>query len=268
MIDDLDNDGINEIAVGAVSSIGDNLANSEGSIFILWINSNGIVRHYQKISSAFGNFVGPLHDYNYFGSSITMISDLDGDGINEIAVGAYGDSEGFAASSAKGAVFILWLDSDGMVQHEQKISAIRGNFDGYLSDGDYFGTSLVYTPDLGGNHLFVGAYGDDDGGQDAGAVWILFLNNTFEVLTTEVETQTISSTSVQVTETESTSSSVEKTESISENLETSTGSSDGTNTENTNSNEGTDESSGDSSSQNGSYQIGAILFMVVLILIQ
>ena len=48
------------------------------------------------------------------------------------------------------------------------------------SGGTNFGTSIAVLGDMDGDSvtdLCVGAYSDDDGGTDAGAVWVLFLNS-------------------------------------------------------------------------------------------
>ena len=61
-----------------------------------------------------------------------------------------------------------------------KISFTDGNFNGDLHDGDRFGTSIANMGDLDGNglsDLVVGAPGDDDGGTDRGAVWILLMSS-------------------------------------------------------------------------------------------
>ena len=61
----------------------------------------------------------------------------------------------------------------------QKISDTQGGFAGSLDDGDYFGSSMASIGDLNGDSvadLAVGAYADDDGGSDRGAVYVLFMN--------------------------------------------------------------------------------------------
>ena len=132
---------------------------------------------YQKISNTQGNFTETLYNNNYFGNSVTTIGDLDGDGISEIAVGSPDDNDG---GSGKGAIWILFLNKDGTVKNNgvQKISETQGNFSGTLDNNDAFGFSVskMYT-DKNNCSIIVGARGDDDGGENRGAVWILYLNS-------------------------------------------------------------------------------------------
>lgn len=62
-----------------------------------------------------------LDDGDTFGSDIGLLTDLDGDGINELAVGAYKDDDG---GKDRGAVYILFLNEDGTVKKHQKIPNI------------------------------------------------------------------------------------------------------------------------------------------------
>ncbi|MCH7576041.1 MAG: FG-GAP repeat protein [Candidatus Marinimicrobia bacterium] len=69
--------------------------------------------------------------------------------------------------------------TDGTVKSFQKISDTDGNFTAMLEDSDYFGVSVATLGDLDGDSvpdLAVGAYFDDDGGNNRGAVYILFMN--------------------------------------------------------------------------------------------
>jgi hypothetical protein len=128
----------------------------------------------QKISQTKGGFNGDLGDGDRFGSAIANIGDLDEDGVIELAVGAPQDDDG---GQDRGATWILFMDGDGEVRSEVKISS-DDNFDGNLSDGDQFGSAVADIGDLDGdniNDITVGAPLDDDGGTDRGAVWLLFM---------------------------------------------------------------------------------------------
>ena len=175
---DLDGDGVSDLAVGARSDDDggkDQLAN-RGAVWVLFLNSDGIVKSHQKISDTEGGFTGRLDDGDRFGNSVASLGDLDGDGVVDLAVGAVRDDDG---GTDRGAVWVLFLNTDGTVKSHQKISDTEGGFAGVLDDSDRFGMSVVSLGDLDGDgvgDLAVGAWKDDDGGTDRGAVWVLFLN--------------------------------------------------------------------------------------------
>ncbi len=136
----------------------------------------GWVLSHQKISSTQGGFTGILDDNDVFGRSLASLGDHDGDGVTDLAVGAMRDDDG---GSNRGAVWILFLNSDGTVKRHQKISDSQGGFTGILNGSDWFGISVASLGDLDGDgvgDLAVGATLDDDGGSNRGAVWVLFLD--------------------------------------------------------------------------------------------
>ncbi len=171
---DLDGDSVPDLAVGAIDD--DDGGPTRGAVWVLFMNSNGTVRAEQKISDTAGGFGGGLDDGDRFGSSIANLGDLDGDGIADLAVGAYGDDDG---GGDRGAVWILFMNSNGTVRANQKISDTAGGFNGVLDDSDNFGISVASLGDINGNampDLAVGAWLDDDGGPERGAAWILSMN--------------------------------------------------------------------------------------------
>ncbi len=110
-----------------------------------------------------------------FARGITGLGDLDGDGIQDLAIGSVGDDDG---GSNAGAVWIAFMDADRTVRASQKISELRGGLVADLKKDDGFGRALAGIGDLDADgipDLAVGANEDDTGAYNAGSVYVLFL---------------------------------------------------------------------------------------------
>jgi hypothetical protein len=93
----------------------------------------------------------------------------------DVAVSSNYDDDG---GTNKGAVYILFLNTDGTVKSSQKISSTSGGFPASLNIHDEFGRSLTCLGDLDGDgvvDLLVGTPEDDEGGTNTGALHVLFL---------------------------------------------------------------------------------------------
>ena len=171
-IGDLNNDGVNDLAVGAGKD--DEGGTNRGAVHIMYMNTDGSVDSTVEINDSTTN--GPdLANNDQFGFGITNIGDLNGDGVNDLIVGANGDDEG---GGARGAVHIMFMNTDGSVDSTVEINSSTANGP-TLTNGDHFGKSVENIGDLnndGVNDLAIGAHQDDDGGTDRGAVHILYMN--------------------------------------------------------------------------------------------
>src|SRR5262245_9181002 len=181
---DLDGPGPSVAAMAVGAAFDDDGGTDVGAVYIMFLASNGTVLSYQKINDA--SLPGQLGAGDEFGSSLAFLGDLDGAGpsVAALAVGATGDDDG---GSNRGAVYILFLSSSGTVLSYQKISDTQGNFLATMVNLDELGAAVASLGDLDGAGssvvaLAVGATGDDDGGTDQGAVYILFLAGNGTVL--------------------------------------------------------------------------------------
>ena len=132
--------------------------------------------------------------YNGFGSAIVSLGDQDGDGVNDIAVGA--SLEGYSTDTdavsgsdyemAKGGVYILNMKTDGTVKASYRINedtpngpeiwAINWGSSGYNTG--QFGSSLAVAKINAGytTELIVGAPSDGTVGTKEGAIWTIVYN--------------------------------------------------------------------------------------------
>ncbi len=174
---DLDGPGpsVGALAVGAPGAHG-----LVGSAWVLLLGSDGTGLSHVEITSQSGGFSETL-DADRFGIGVGSLGDLDGAGVSAhtLAVGAYRDDDG---GLDRGALWVLFLASDGTVDRYTKISDTEGGFDGRLDDDDLFGIDVASLGDFDGTGpssltVMVGAAKDDDGGLDRGALWLLELEH-------------------------------------------------------------------------------------------
>ena len=149
--------------------------NNRGAVHLLFMNADGTVNSTDTIAHGTGGL--SLSDYDYFGSSVTALGDIDGDGTGDLAVGAYRNDAG---GNDTGAVYILFMDSDGTVNSVKKLTNSTDSLS--LSAGNEFGNSVAGAGDIDGDgvpDLAVGTMGHDQGGygeNNRGGMYVLLLN--------------------------------------------------------------------------------------------
>jgi len=161
-IGDFDTDGVEDFAVGVEGY------NNKGGCWILLMNSDGTIKQHTPVSHAL-----TINDYDYFGSAICSAGDLDGDGTNDLAIGARGDDTG---GSNSGAVYILMMNSNGSVKSSTKISSATAGFiAGDIAAACNFGSSLAYLNDYNNDTYKEIAVGMPGYSNFQGAIWLLSL---------------------------------------------------------------------------------------------
>ncbi|MGB3617664.1 MAG: integrin alpha, partial [Catalinimonas sp.] len=171
-IGDLDGDGTADFAVGAPSD-NSNTNEQTGKLWILFMNDDGTVRDEQSIDEDSGSFTADLSIKNRFGNAVVNMGDLDGDGVQDLAVGAPGSDHG---TRVPGSVYILYMNTNGTVKRHREISQGLSGLPIELFDGDLFGESLAAVGDLDGDGNPDLAVGHSGAYVQRGAVQILFLN--------------------------------------------------------------------------------------------
>ncbi|MCB9831662.1 MAG: hypothetical protein H6807_04235 [Planctomycetes bacterium] len=149
ILDDLDGDGRAEYAVG---SMGGSLVTQPGTVQIF----DGYGNPLRLDLATLGN--------NYFGENCFRLGDIDGDGVGDYAIGCSVPNSQFGQTPTTGYLYVFSGQTGTPLRY------LTGS-----SSGDRFGASAGDLGDLDGDghdDFFVTAWGDDQGGTDAGAVFI------------------------------------------------------------------------------------------------
>lgn len=154
---DINDDGVIDLVVGARSD--DDGATDAGAVYILFMNNDGTVQSNQKISMLSGGFNETLLANNFFGYGVAGIGDYDNDGIPDIAVSA--------PASTNRALYIIHLNKNGTVKNFVKNSNIIAQ--GLSAIGDLNNDGKI--------DLVASDPSSDVGGNNTGAISILFLDN-------------------------------------------------------------------------------------------
>ena len=177
-IGDLNGDGVQDLAVGAITDEGTDLGS--GAFYIHFMNTDGTIDSTVKIDENTVNGVtaASLDAGDAYGAAIANIGDLNGDGVQDLAVGAYFDE---GTDSASGAIYIHFMNTDGTIDSTVKIDENTANGPGAASlDGfDFYGVSIANLNDLNGDgvqDLAVGAFLDEGTDASSGALYIHFMN--------------------------------------------------------------------------------------------
>ena len=158
---DVNNDGYDDILIGA--QYDDDAASNAGAAYVFL----GPISGDADLSAADAKLLGAAAS-DYAGSSVGSAGDVDADGMSDILVGApYADEYG----SSSGTTYLLY----GPITADMVLSDADAAFHGE-SAGDRAGAPVMSAGDVdadGYDDLLIGAYGDDDGGKDAGAAYLI-----------------------------------------------------------------------------------------------
>ncbi len=101
---DVNGDGIPDIAAGAVKD-GDG-GKENGAVYVLFLTPSGAVASHQKISDTEGAFPIGLDNWDWLGSSLAPLGDLNLDGVPDFVTGARNDDDG---GPNRGALYVTFL---------------------------------------------------------------------------------------------------------------------------------------------------------------
>ncbi|MBI2551342.1 FG-GAP repeat protein [Candidatus Uhrbacteria bacterium] len=169
-VGDLDRDGIADLAVSTPLANG-----GAGNVYIHFLQADGRVKRTVSINNLSPNGPAGLGIDEGYGQSVTLIGDVDHDGVQDLAVGA---PERLVLGEEQGSVFIHLMNMDGSVKRTIELTG-QTFFGAPVMAGDQYGASVAFAGDVnadGIQDLVVGAPGTDTIGTDMGAAYVHFLN--------------------------------------------------------------------------------------------
>jgi hypothetical protein len=165
---DVDGDGLDDVLAGAYDDDG----SSPGAAYLILgkdLAANGTF----NIATAAYKFVG--EDDGDWAGFVVSGANLDGDGLSDILIGAYGDADKGPITGAAYVVFASSLGASAVVD----LANADYKFIGEDQD-DYAGYALSGAGDVDGDGLddiLIGASGHDAGGNNAGAGYLILASS-------------------------------------------------------------------------------------------
>jgi hypothetical protein len=155
-------DGYDDVLLGAYRN--DAGGSNAGAGYLLLGPLSGAI----DLSVADAKLIGE-DEGDFAGASVDWAGDLDGDGRSDVIIGAYKQSAGGIHA---GAAYVFYSPVTGNVGLENADAKLVGE-----TDGDQAGINVASAGDVDGDgydDVLVGAWGDDSGGENAGAVYLQY----------------------------------------------------------------------------------------------
>ena len=175
---DLNGDGLADIIIGATHN--DANGAESGAAYVVFGTPTGTATiDLGSVALGTGGFkISGANAGDQVGKQIAAPGDINGDGIDDIVVGVTYDDTG---GSNAGATYVIFGTSAGLTNIE--LAEIANGTGGFKitaeSESDFAGT-VSSAGDFNGDglaDLLIGASGNDEGGQGAGAAYIVFGSN-------------------------------------------------------------------------------------------
>ncbi|WNJ20263.1 VWA domain-containing protein [Pontibacter sp. G13] len=172
LLGDLNQDGIGDVAIGAM---GDDVSGlNRGTVYIFFLNSDGTPKSVTQIAQRQSGFAGFIENDDRLGNALACLGDLNDDDIPDLAIGSFLSDNG---GKDFGAIHICYLDRDGTVKGHHRISHTSKNFLGELDYKYQWGYSLSPLGDWnedGRPDLMVSGFKQKTNGQETGGAWLLY----------------------------------------------------------------------------------------------
>jgi FG-GAP repeat len=169
---DVNGDGYDDILIGAAEDDDDG-NDSVGQTYLILGKASGWAMD-QDLSAADASFIGE-DAVNYAGISVSSAGDVNGDGYDDILIGAYQNSDGGGSiGTGAGQTYLILGKASGWAM-DTDLSAADASFWGEDAS-DKSGISVASAGDVNGDgydDILIGAEGDDDGGSAAGQTYLI-----------------------------------------------------------------------------------------------
>jgi VCBS repeat-containing protein len=176
---DINGDGFDDLIIGAIRA-DPNGQYDAGSSYVVFGNSSGFDTQFNlwSLNGSNGFVINGINSGDSSGNSVSNAGDINGDGFDDLIIGAI-DAGKFGAGSS----YVVFGNSSGF-DTQFNLSSLNGS-NGFVINGidpfDRSGISVSNALDINGDgfdDLIIGAYRADPNGQyDAGSSYVVFGNS-------------------------------------------------------------------------------------------
>ena len=173
---DIDGDGIDDLIVGANRN--DAGGTDAGAAYVIFGKNSGFTDIDLGTLGADGFKIVGEAGSDYAGISVSSAGDVNGDGFDDLIIGANKQDEG---GSDAGAAYVVFGKASGFA--DVNLGSLGA--DGFKiigkAGGDQAGFTVSSAGDVNGDgsdDVVVGAYTNDDGGSNAGAAYVIYGKDT------------------------------------------------------------------------------------------